>query len=62
MVATHPQCKCFNAGHEHHKGIACTDTADATSAARAATMQARRISQNNGRQAGAYLRGRTPLS
>jgi len=29
MVATHPQCKCFNAGHEHHKGIACTDTADA---------------------------------
>jgi hypothetical protein len=22
------KCKCFNTGHEHHKGKACTDTAE----------------------------------
>lgn len=23
------QCKCFNTSHEHHKGKACTDSAEA---------------------------------
>lgn len=28
-AVTAAQCKCFNTSHEHHKGKACTDTAEA---------------------------------